>query len=31
MDPIPDADRCQCEPKVEKEGKMYQPKAEKAN
>ena len=31
MDPISEGDRCTCEPKVEKGGKMYPPKAEKAD
>jgi hypothetical protein len=26
MGPIPDADRCQCEPKAENKGRMYPPK-----
>jgi len=26
LDQIPEGDRCACEPKVEKEGKMYPPK-----
>jgi hypothetical protein len=31
MDPVPEADRCQCGPKVEVEGKQYPRKAEKAD
>ncbi|PWY86747.1 hypothetical protein BO70DRAFT_333163 [Aspergillus heteromorphus CBS 117.55] len=27
MDRIPDAERCTCEPKVERDGKEYPPKA----
>ncbi|TKA74549.1 hypothetical protein B0A55_04440 [Friedmanniomyces simplex] len=26
LDQVPEGDRCACEPKVEKEGKMYPPK-----
>lgn len=31
MDQVPEQDRCQCEPKVEKDGKLYPPKADKPN
>lgn len=30
MDAIPENERCGCEPKVEKEGKQYPPKAAQA-
>ncbi|KAL1306887.1 hypothetical protein AAFC00_005533 [Neodothiora populina] len=30
MDQIPESERCTCEPKVEREGKKYPPKAEMA-
>lgn len=31
MDSVPEVDRCQCEPKVKKQGKMYPLKAERAD
>jgi hypothetical protein len=31
MDPVPEADRCQCGPKVEVDGKEYPRKADKAD
>ena len=31
MDPIPEAKWCTCEPRVEKEGKLYPPMAAKAD
>lgn len=31
MDQVPEQDRCGCEPKVEKDGKLYPPKADKPN
>ncbi|KAL2214932.1 hypothetical protein M432DRAFT_643160 [Thermoascus aurantiacus ATCC 26904] len=31
MDQVPEQDRCRCEPKVEKDGKLYPPKADKPN
>jgi len=31
LDSVAEAERCTCEPKVEKEGKTYPPKAEKAD
>ncbi|KAH8676570.1 hypothetical protein BGZ60DRAFT_446917 [Tricladium varicosporioides] len=30
MDPIPEAERCTCTPKVEKDGKEYPPMVKKA-
>ncbi|KAJ5604902.1 hypothetical protein N7510_010056 [Penicillium lagena] len=30
MDSVPESERCACEPKVEKDGKMYPPKAANA-
>jgi hypothetical protein len=31
MDSVPESERCTCEPKVEKDGKKYPPKAAKAD
>ncbi|KAJ5675666.1 hypothetical protein N7462_008563 [Penicillium macrosclerotiorum] len=31
MDSVPEDERCACDPKVEKDGKMYPPKAAQAN
>lgn len=31
MDSVSESDRCDCEPQVEKEGKKYPPKADKAD
>jgi hypothetical protein len=31
MDGIPESERCTCEPKVERDGKMYPPMTEKAD
>lgn len=31
MDSVPEGQRCTCEPKIEREGKAYPPKAPKAD